>query len=50
VLKKENITFRLTGDMKIESVLFATFFGGNDPSFAAKKDENITFSDFKITE
>lgn len=50
VLKKEWVVFRFTDSVTNQKLLFATFFGGNDTSFAAKKDENIIFWGFKISE
>lgn len=41
VFKKDDFTFRLTKELQIDQICFSTFFGGNDVSWAPKKDEKI---------
>lgn len=43
----KNIIFRKSEKIKIDGVFFSTFFGGNNSSFAAKKDEYILMGNFK---
>lgn len=50
VLFIENLELRKTGEVLISDILFATFFGWNDPSFATTKDTNISFKNFSILE
>ncbi len=48
MLKKTGVTFRLSEDVTISDVIFATFFGWNTADFATPKDTNIVFWDFEV--
>jgi hypothetical protein len=43
MLKKTGVTFRLSDDVTISDVIFATFFGGNTADFATPVDTSINF-------
>lgn len=43
----ENIIFRKNESIKIDGIFFSTFFGGNNVSFAAKKNEYILMENFR---
>jgi hypothetical protein len=40
--------WRLDGTVHVDALYFSTFFGGNDPSWAAARDEVVDFDDFVI--
>ncbi|OWA54690.1 hypothetical protein BV898_19089 [Hypsibius exemplaris] len=42
--------WRSRADVQIEGVMFQTFFGGNDVSYAPTKDTFIAFKSFSLTE
>jgi hypothetical protein len=44
----QNLEFRSTEDLKIDAFYFSTFFGGDEPDWAATKDESIRFDDFQV--
>lgn len=48
IIDKTNIFFRKTDVLKINGMMFSTFFGGNSQEWASKLDTYIDFSDFKI--
>ncbi|MBD2119897.1 MULTISPECIES: polysaccharide lyase [Trichocoleus] len=48
VLDQEGLTFRSTDKLKIDGIFFSTFFGGNDPSWATRKDVYVDFADFAV--
>lgn len=48
VLNQEGLSFRSTDQLKIDGIFFSTFFGGNDPSWATRKDVYIDFADFTV--
>nr|WP_290227297.1 heparin lyase I family protein [Trichocoleus desertorum] len=48
VLNQEGLTFRSTDKLKIDGIFFSTFFGGNDPSWATRKDVYVDFADFAV--
>lgn len=43
------LTFRDTRDITIDGLLFSTFFGGNNPSFATPVSTNIRFRNFVMS-
>ena len=49
VLDLDNIRFRDTPDLQIDSMYFSTFFGGGSSIWATTKDEVAFFDDFRIT-
>ncbi|OPY65288.1 MAG: hypothetical protein A4E63_03044 [Syntrophorhabdus sp. PtaU1.Bin050] len=49
VLDIRDLRFRDTDAMSIDSFLFSTFFGGDDETWAAAKDESIYFDNFLIS-
>jgi hypothetical protein len=49
VLDKQGLRFRDISNLHIDIDFFGTFFGGNDASFAPKKDEYIYIDDFVIS-
>ena len=49
VFEEYDIRFRDTADLKIESLAFSTFFGGNDQSWAPDWNVHIDFDDFQIS-
>lgn len=48
VFRDNNMNFRLDRNLKPNKLLFSTFFGWGDPSWATPNDTNIYFSNFKI--
>jgi hypothetical protein len=48
MLKKTGVTFRLSEDVTISDVIFATFFGWNTADFATPVDTNIVFWNFEV--
>lgn len=49
VLDQGELTFRTTNNLKIEGILFSTFFGGGDPSWATPKDVYADFANFSVS-
>ena len=49
VLNRQNLEFRTTESLQIEGILFSTFFGGDDPSWATPVDTYADFADFQVT-
>lgn len=49
VLDKRDLRFRIGGDLKIERVLFAVFFGGNGPTWAPPADMQLYLDDFILS-
>lgn len=49
VLDEDKLVFRTTKDLKIEGILFSTFFGGGDVSWATPKDVYADFADFSVS-
>lgn len=47
-LNAEEIIFRTSSKLKIDHLLFSTFFGGADSSYAPSKDCYLLFKDFKV--
>jgi hypothetical protein len=48
VLDQQGILFRTTDALKIDGVLFSTFFGGGDATWATPVDTYVDFADFSI--
>ena len=48
VLTRHNIMFRKTDAFAIDTLLFNTFYGGGDSSWAPDRNEYIYFDDFRI--
>lgn len=49
VFRDEKVKFREGPETKIDSILFSTFFGGSDGSFATPKDTYAYFKDFAVS-
>jgi hypothetical protein len=47
VLKAEGLRFRTAESLHIEGLLFSTFFGGGDPTWATPRAVHIDFADFR---
>jgi hypothetical protein len=41
--------WRLDATVHVDSLYFSTFFGGNDPSWGATRDEAVDFDDFVVS-
>lgn len=48
VVEKQGLRFRSRNSVKVDKVLFETFFGGGDPSYAPLRNEYIDFDEFKV--
>jgi hypothetical protein len=48
VYEKTDTVFRTTNNLKIEGVLFSTFFGGSDRTWASTENTYIDFANFKV--
>jgi hypothetical protein len=48
VLQQDDLMFRSVETLKIEGILFSTFFGGSDRSWATPNDAFADFADFKV--
>jgi hypothetical protein len=48
VLDQHDRVWRLDDRVHIDAFYFSTFFGGNDPSWGAARDEAVDFDDFVI--
>jgi hypothetical protein len=48
VIEQTDIVYRTTDDVTIDGLMFSTFFGGGDKSWATPKQQEIRFSDFEI--
>jgi hypothetical protein len=49
VLDQTDLTFRTTETLKIEGILFSTFFGGSDRTWATPTDVYADFAGFRVT-
>ena len=49
ILEEKNLYFRSVDSLKIEGILFSTFFGGHDASWATPKDTYIDFANFAVS-
>ncbi len=41
--------WRLDASVHVDALYFSTFFGGNDPSWGARRDESVDFDDFVVS-
>jgi hypothetical protein len=48
VIEQSDIVYRTTDDITIDGLMFSTFFGGGDESWATPLRQKIRFSDFEI--
>jgi hypothetical protein len=48
VLDRGGLTFRTVPSLQIDGILFSTFFGGEDPSWATPRSVHTDFADFVI--
>jgi hypothetical protein len=48
VIDRTGLVFRTTNTLKIDGILFSTFFGGNDSSWATPQDVYVDFADFSV--
>jgi hypothetical protein len=48
-LDERDRVWRLDTTVHIDALYFSTFFGGNDPSWGAARDETVDFDDFVIS-
>lgn len=49
VFYTDTILFRMDEQLKIDQIFFSVFLGGDDLSWASKKDEYIYFDDFNVS-
>lgn len=50
VLREAGLLFRKRPDLQVDQLIFDSFFGGNDPYWAARKDESIEFKNVSVQE
>jgi hypothetical protein len=50
VVEDPNLTFRTTAELRIEGILFSTFFGGNDLSWATPQATHVDFARFAVSD
>lgn len=48
VLERHQQTIRMQEDIVIEGIMFSTFFGGKDPSWASPQDQHADFRSFVV--
>jgi hypothetical protein len=48
-LDQRDRVWRLDATVHVDTLYFSTFFGGNDPSWGAARDETVDFDDFVIS-
>jgi len=48
VLEHTGILYRRRADQGVDGLMFSTFFGGGDPSWATPVDQTIRFADFRL--
>ncbi|USN58569.1 MAG: hypothetical protein H6767_00100 [Candidatus Peribacteria bacterium] len=48
VYRNESMVYRETDDLVVDSVLFSTFFGGSDPTWATPVDTKTYFKNFVV--
>jgi hypothetical protein len=48
VLEQNGLMFRTTDTLKVDGILFSTFFGGGDSSWATRQDVYADFADFSV--
>lgn len=49
VIDECGLRFRDIPTLKVDGIFFSTFFGGNEPDWASRKDTYIDFTDFRIS-
>lgn len=49
VYSADNLSFRNTDTLEIDKILFETFFGGNDPSWAPTENTYIDFAEMSVS-
>jgi hypothetical protein len=49
VLEKTNVVFRNEAEGAVDGLIFSTFFGGHDPSWASPVDQIVEFRDFSLS-
>ena len=49
VLDKRNLRFRNNSKLQIDQLMFSSFFGGNDDSWAPKRDQAIYLDEFNFS-
>jgi hypothetical protein len=47
-LERRDLVFRHVPAVRIEGLMFSTFFGGSDPSWASPRDQEASFADFAV--
>ncbi|MDX1540346.1 MAG: hypothetical protein R3349_02970 [Geminicoccaceae bacterium] len=47
VVDQTDVAYRTVDDIHISGLMFSTFFGGSDRSWASPKDQHIQFADFR---
>ncbi|WP_431272618.1 polysaccharide lyase [Dankookia sp. P2] len=50
VLDRGGLLLRETAAVRVDGLLFASFFGGSDPSWASPRDQSAEFSGFELWE
>ncbi|HGY1288713.1 TPA: polysaccharide lyase [Raoultella ornithinolytica] len=50
VIDRTNIVYRKSNNLSLDGVMFSTFFGGNNSSFAPKRDQYIDFRNIKMAD
>lgn len=48
-LDQHDRVWRLDASVHVDALYFSTFFGGNDPSWGAARDESVDFDDFIVS-
>ena len=49
IFQVKNLTFRKTSDLKIDSILVSSFFGGNNASFAPSFNQQLQFKELILS-
>jgi hypothetical protein len=49
VLERRDMVWRLEASQHVDALYFSTFFGGNDPSWGARRDEVVDFDTFVVS-
>jgi len=49
VLEKTNAVFRDEAEVTFDGLIFSTFFGGHDPSWASPVDQTVEFRNFSLS-
>jgi len=48
VLERRDLAFRRDASLRIDGLMFSSFFGGNDPSWASPRDQELRFREFSL--